>query len=212
MRYGRRVGATSIYAVTPPGSLRSPPSPFRGGISELAAAAVAAYASGASGEFAISTSTDTATSRPYGLFALMALAAVLYVLMLINALTPMGSGDAAFSDAYEAFLIIVGLWIVLAVMLIVGGLMGSMPHWAGWIAVLLLPLSGVAAFAAIDMCSRNMRGAVVFPAALALIIAFYAYWARATHLQERMPAQRVSGLTWGAVFFLSVFALLAAAA
>ena len=142
----------------------------------------------------------------------MAIAAVLYVLMFMNALTPMGGGEAAFSDAYAAFLIVVGLWIVLAVMLAVGGLMGSMPHWAGWIAVPLLPLSGVAAFAAIDMCSRNMRGAVVFPAALALIIAFYAYWARSTHLHEKMPAKNISGPVWGAVFFLSVLALLAAAA
>jgi hypothetical protein len=142
----------------------------------------------------------------------MAIAAVLYVLMFNSALTPMGGGEAAFSDAYAAFFIVVGLWIVLAIMLVVGGIMGSMPRWAGWIAVPLLPLSGVAAFAATDMCSRNMRGAVVFPASLALIIAFYAYWARATHLHEKMPAQRVSGLAWGAVFFLSVAALLAAAA
>jgi hypothetical protein len=142
----------------------------------------------------------------------MAIAAVLYVLMFASALTPMGGGEAAFSDAYEAFLVIVSLWIVLTIMLFVGGIMGSMPRWAGWIAVLLMPLSGVAAFAAIDMCSRNMRGAVVFPAALALIIAFYAYWARSTHLHEAMPAQRVSGLVWGAVFLLSVLALLAAAA
>jgi hypothetical protein len=166
----------------------------------------------ASGELAISTSTDTGTPRPYGLFALMAIAAVLYVLMFVNAMMPMGGGEAAFSDAYQAFLIVVGLWIVLAVMLLVGGIMGSMPRWAGWTAVLLVPLSGVAAFAAIDMCSRNMRGAIVFPAALALIIAFYAYWARATHLHATIPAQSISGLVWGAVFFLSVIALLAAAA
>ena len=142
----------------------------------------------------------------------MAVAAVLYVLMMVSALTPMGGGEAAFSDAYAAFLIIIGLWIVLAVMLVVGGVMGTMPHWAGWLAVPLLPLSGVAAFAAIDMCSRNMRGAVVFPAALALIIAFYAYWARSTHLHATLPARQVSGMVWGAVFFLSVLALLAAAA
>jgi hypothetical protein len=142
----------------------------------------------------------------------MAVAAVLYVLMFNSALTPMGGGEAAFSDAYEAFLIVVGLWIVLAIMLLVGGLMGSMPRWAGWTAVPLVPFSGVAAFAAIDMCSRHMRGAIVFPAALALIIAFYAYWARSTHLHEKMPAQKVSGLVWGAVFVLSVITLLAAAA
>lgn len=160
----------------------------------------------------MSTSTDIGTSRPYGLFALMAVAAVLYVLMIVNALSPMGSGEAAFSDAYAAFLIVVGLWILLAVMLVVGGLMGSMPHWSGWLAVLLVPLSGVAAFAAIDLCSRHVKGAIIFPAALALIIAFYAYWARSTHLHEKMPAKNVSGLVWGAVFFLSVIAFLAAAA
>jgi hypothetical protein len=156
-------------------------------------------------------STSAPTSRPYGLFALMAIAAVLYVLMLVNALSPpSGSGEARISDAYAAFFLTVGLWIVLAIMLFVGGIMGAMPRWAAWLAVLLVPLSGVAAFAAIDMCSRNMQGAIIFPVALPLIIAFYAYWARSSQLHDTMPAKRISTLVWGAVFFLSVIALASA--
>ena len=160
---------------------------------------------------AISTSTDTGTSRPYGLFALMGLACPLYVVMIVNALTTRaGGGEAAFGDAFEALFVTTGLWILLAIMLIAAGIMGAMPRWAAIAWIVLIPLSGVGAFVAIDMCSRNMPGAVVFPALLALAIAFYAYWARSTRLHETMPPRETSLLTLGAVFVLSIAPMLAA--
>ena len=53
---------------------------------------------------------------------------------------------------------------------------------------------------------------IIHPRHRALILAFYAYWARSTQLHQKMPPQSVSALVWGAVFFLSVLALAAAAA
>jgi len=166
-----------------------------------------------SGELAISTSTDTGTSRPYGLFALMTLACPLYVLMIVNALTTRaGGGEEAMANAFEALFVTAGLWILLAVMLVVAGLMGAMPRWAAVAWVFLIPLSGVGAFVAIDMCSRNMPGAVVFPALLPLAIGFYAYWARATRLHAAQAPRQTSLLTLGAVLVLSIAPMLAASA
>jgi len=42
------------------------------------------------------------------------------------------------------------LWVALALLLVVGGVMGEMPRWAAVLAVIVHPLSGVGAFVAID--------------------------------------------------------------
>ncbi|HEX2538356.1 MAG TPA: hypothetical protein VHL13_08750 [Pseudolabrys sp.] len=153
----------------------------------------------------MSTSTDTVTSRPYGLFALIALACPLYFLMIANALnTVAGGGEASMANAFEALFVITGLWILLAIIVTVGGVMGAMPRWAAVSAIFLIPVSAVAAFTAIDMCSRHMKWAVVFPALLALIIVAYAYWARSTQLHDAWPPKRTSQMAWGAVLVLSL--------
>lgn len=142
----------------------------------------------------------------------MALACPLYLLMIANALnTTAGGGEASMANAFEALFVICGLWIMLAIIVTVGGVMGSMPRWAAIAWIFLIPLSGVAAFTAIDMCSRNMKWAVVFPALLALAIVFYAYWARSMRLHEALPAQQTSLLTLGAVLVLSLLPMALAA-
>lgn len=142
----------------------------------------------------------------------MAVAGALYVLVIGNALnTPAGGGEARIADAFAALFLTAGLWIVLAVIMAVGGIMGAMPRWAAAAAVLLIPVSGVGAIIAIDMCSRQMRWAVVFPALLPLIIVFYAYWARSTGLHAALPPRPLSLLAWGAVLVLSVAPMVLAA-
>lgn len=142
----------------------------------------------------------------------MAVAAVFYVLMIGNALTTRaGGGEDSIAAAFEALFLITAVWISLAIMTAVGGMMGTMPRWAGWSAVLLIPLSGIAAFVAIDMCSRHMRWAVIFLVLLPLIIAVYAYWARSTGMHDTWPPQRTSLLAWGAVLILSILPMALAA-
>ena len=131
--------------------------------------------------------------------------------MIANALnTRAGGGEDAMANAFEALFVTGGLWILLAVMLIVAGIMGAMPRWAAIAAVFLIPLAGVAAFIAIDMCSRNMPAAAVFPALLPPIIAGYAYWARSERLREKLPPPQASLLAWGAVLVLSVLPMMLA--
>lgn len=151
-------------------------------------------------------------SRPIGLLVLLAVAGVLYALMLANAVyQPSGGGEARIAAAVEGLFLTAGLWIVLAIMIVVGALSGAMPGWAGGLAGLLVPASGIANFTAVDMCSRDMRWAIVFPLLLAPLIAFYALWAGSKRLQAALPAERTSVAIWASVFFLSVATFVLAA-
>ena len=154
----------------------------------------------------------TRRSWPIGLLVLLAVAVVLYFLMLVNALSlPSGGGESSLAAAFEALFLTTALWIVLAVMTVVGGVMGSMPRWAGWLAGILVPVSAIANFTAVDMCSRHMPWAIVFSVLMPALIAFYAFWARMPRLQARLPAERTSVAVWASIFVLSVAAFVLAA-
>ena len=151
-----------------------------------------------------------AGSAPIGAFLLFAVACALYVAMLANAATPLGGGEAAFSDAFASLFLTFALWIVLALLLVNGGLMGEMPRWSAIVAVMLVPLSGIAAFVAIDMCSRHMQWAIVFPATLPPLIAAYAIWARLPRLRAWLPSSSISRAAWIIVLVLSIAPLMLA--
>jgi hypothetical protein len=141
---------------------------------------------------------------------LLAAACGLYVAMLARAAAPLGGGEAAMADALASLFLTFGLWIVLALMLLNGGLMGEMPRWSAILAVFLVPLSGVAAFVAIDMCSRHMQWAIIFPATLPPLIASYAMWARLHRLRALLPSLATSAATWGLILALSIAPLILA--
>jgi hypothetical protein len=139
-------------------------------------------------------------------------AVALYVALLANATyKPAGGGEAAMGQAFEMLYLAFGLWVVLVCMLVVGGVMGSMPRWAAWLAIVLVPMAAVADVTAIDMCSRHMEWAIVLVAVLPMLVGFYAFWARLPRLQAEMPAERTSVAVWGAIFFLSVLTFVVAA-
>ncbi len=151
-------------------------------------------------------------SFPVGLSFLLVIALALYVLLLANAVyEPTGGGEARISAAFEGLFLAAGLWIVLAIMMIVAGIMGTMPRWAAILAVILVPTAAVATVVALDMCSRNIREAIVFLLLLPALVAFYAFWARLPRLQAAMPAERTSIAVWAAVFLLSIMTFALAA-
>jgi len=160
----------------------------------------------------MSPSSPPLRSWPIGLLMLLAIAGVLYGLMLANALyQPSGGGEASLEAALEGLFLTAGLWIVLVIMIIVGAARGTMPGWAGGLAGILIPASGVANFTAVDLCSRHVPWAIVAPVLLAPLIAFYAFWEGWPRLQAALPAERVSGAVWASIFVLSAatFALAA---
>jgi lipoprotein NlpI len=113
---------------------------------------------------------------------------------------PMGRGlGLAFGAMFGA-----ALWIILAVLLIIGGVKGEMPHWAGIVAIVLLPLSAVSATIAVDSVKSESGWSLVVPALLPPVIAGYAIWARLPQLHRVLPAQATSSVTWLAVLLLTL--------
>jgi hypothetical protein len=164
------------------------------------------------GAIAMSISSSPRRSWPIGLLVLLAIAAVLYGLMLANAMyQPSGGGEASLEAALEGLFVTAGLWIVLAIMVVVGAVQGTMPGWAGGLAGILVPASGVANFTAVDMCSRHMPWAIVIPILLAPLIAFYAFWAGWPKLHAALPAESTSVAVWASIFVLSVATFVLAA-
>ena len=102
------------------------------------------------------------------------------------------------------------MWIALAVLLIAAGVMGELPRWVAFAAVFLLPLAAVATFTAIDMCSRHIKWAIVFPIVLPLLVAIYAVWVRFPAFRAAIPAEPMSAAIWALVLVLSGAALLTA--
>jgi hypothetical protein len=158
----------------------------------------------------VSTDFPPQRSVPFGTILVLAITGALYVAMLSSISFSAGGGDASFGKAIASLFFTVGLWIALAVLLAVGGLMGKMPRWAAIVAVFAIPLAGVATFVAIDMCSRHIKWAVAFPIALPLLVALYALWARTPKFRAAVAATPMSIGVWGLVFALSAAALLAA--
>jgi hypothetical protein len=135
---------------------------------------------------------------------LLAVAIALYGALLANSGVSAGGGEDAISQAYAGLFLTLWLWLALALLLIVGAIMGRMPVWALVAMLLLHPISGIAAFVALDAASRRVGAGVVILAVLPPAIAAYAFWARLTQLHEAYPPRMVSALALGAIAFLSV--------
>ncbi|HET6222936.1 MAG TPA: hypothetical protein VFE11_12245 [Dongiaceae bacterium] len=141
---------------------------------------------------------------PAGTIALLSLAVVLYAAMM-SCLADAPGGDAfgrGLALAYAAFLGAV-LWLVLAALLVVAAVKGRMPVWAALGLVVLLPLSCVAVWMAGDAVGRGDSSALVMPALLPPLFAFYALWARLPALHARLPAGVVSAVLGAAIVFLT---------
>jgi hypothetical protein len=135
---------------------------------------------------------------------LLAVAIALYGALLANAGVPAGGGEEAISQAYAGFFLTLWLWIVLALLLVFGAIIGRMPAWAAISLLLLHPISGIAAFVALDAASRHIGAGAFILFLLPPAIAGYAFWARLTQLHEAYPPRTVSAVALGAIGFLSV--------
>jgi len=156
------------------------------------------------------TATETtpprsAPSAPIGTILLLAVDGIFYFWLLASLPGPQGGrGAERIGQAFESFFLTLFLWVSLALLMLAGGIMGKMPRWAALLAFFALPLSGVGAFIAVDMMSRHAAWALLFPALLPLLIAFYAIWARFPRLHTRLPDPMTSVLFWGAIVVLSI--------
>jgi hypothetical protein len=146
------------------------------------------------------------------MFLLFGLACFLYLVLLASTYDAHTS-DAAGRGLAAAYAALFGggLWIVLAIMLALGAARGAMPGWAAAAAVVLLPLSGLAAIEAAGLTDGS-RGWSFWLVALAPpLIAFYALWAKLLVLHRALPPTPTSAVIWGTILLLTIVPLTRAA-
>lgn len=149
-------------------------------------------------------------SFPIGTIVLVLLATLLYV-ALIGSLADTRTSDAAGRGLAAAFAVIFGaaLWIVLGILLMVASSKGKMPGWASIAALVLLPLSAVAAFMAIELYTRNGGWPIIVLALLPPLFVMYALWARISALNVLLPAKPTSIFVGSAILILTSVPLIA---
>ena len=153
---------------------------------------------------------QTKTSKPAspGLFyVFFAMGALAFALLLADAFRyRAGGGDAVLSAAFTIIYDVLMVWTALVVLTAVAAIQGDMPA-SGWIsAIVLLPASGAATAAAIDLATRGGRWALVVPCLLPPLIGFYAAWARLPRLRPMLPAKAATYGVWGVILVLSAIA------
>lgn len=146
-------------------------------------------------------------SLPIGMLVVLLIAMVCYLGMLAN----MGEMQNASTDAMgrglaSGFALVFMLieWLLLAILLLIGGVKGEMPVWSAIVAVALVPLSAGAAIGVLEpLDNHGDPHFQLVPGLLAPVMAAYALWARIPALHRVLPPQPTSIATWLAVAILT---------
>jgi len=97
---------------------------------------------------------------------------------------------------------------LLAVITIIAGVAGRMPVPAVFAAFFLIPASGVAAVAALELLARPNDPPhllpLIIPAAAPILILAFAFWSLLPALRRIIPAWLATGVVWGGVLLLSL--------
>lgn len=145
---------------------------------------------------------------PYGAIALFTIAFLLYSGFLANLMGSRGT-DVAGRGMAMGFAAIIGLvlWSVLAVLFVLAFVNGSLPPWAAAAAVVLVPLSAIAAVTAAGLADDKGRWLMAAPFLLPPLIAFYALWARLPEWRDALPVAPTSAVLGGAIVLLTAVPL-----
>jgi hypothetical protein len=149
-------------------------------------------------------------SPPVGAVLLAILAGLFYAAELAI-IRDLGSSDAAGDSLDAAFVAVfaIALWIVLAGLMLVAFKNGKMPEWAAIAALVLLPLSGRAAFTAASIYATNHDWTWIVPVLVPPVIVVYALWIRIPTLVAALSEEYVSafaGVALVALIGASAFA------
>ncbi len=143
-----------------------------------------------------------------GIWIILLVLVILLWLPLVGNLATINNSDPAgngLSKAYGVFMAI-ALWILMALLLVVAGVKGQMPMWAGVLAFLLAPASGAATLAAIELLSDRTfsRWPILIPALVPPLIAAFAIWAYVPSIHAAIPANLAGAIVWGTVLCLAI--------
>ncbi len=130
---------------------------------------------------------------------------------LVATLSSLGDSDPAgngLEEAFAGFEIIV-VWILLAILLVVTGVLGVMPWPQGVAAaVVLLPASGIAALVALGLLADRVTPPflwpIVVPAVVPPIVVAFGFWTLLPRLRAVVPARIAVGGAWGITLLLCV--------
>lgn len=141
---------------------------------------------------------------------LVSLLAFLIWMVLLATLSTLGDSDAAgngMSEAFAGFEIIL-LWVLLAAILVIGGITGSMPWQSATAAVILLPASGIAAFVALGLLADQSRPPflwpIVVPAIVPPIVTAFSFWALLPRPRNLIAARTAGGIAWIAILAICI--------
>lgn len=146
--------------------------------------------------------------------SLLVLTCLLWLALIATAGTLNESDAAGNGLSYSyAMLMTVALWILLGVLLLVAATRGAIPGWVGGCAVLLIPLSGAATIAAVDLLKGRLdtlaKWPIVMPILVPLLIMLYAVRSYFPAVRARVPANATNAVVWGAILVLSLLPLYA---
>ena len=149
-----------------------------------------------------------AAAAPIGAIVVLSIASLPYMVMLANLWDDPGT-DAAGRGLAHAFAAIVGLilWILLAVLLVMGAARGRMPLAATLVAVILLPVAAWGTVEAAELYNRQNAWPFLVPVLLPPLIAAYPLWALLPRLHgvlKPLPTSLVLGLAIAALSVLPI--------
>jgi hypothetical protein len=148
----------------------------------------------------MSTDPSRPRTRLTGALVLLGIVCVLYLVMMGNISEPASDPNTRRLDVPFAVFFTLMLWIVLAILLLAGGVAGEMRI----VATILLLLSGVAAIYAGVLSLRYHGWAIVVPASLPPLISLYAIWARLQALHAALPARVINVAIGGAILIMTI--------
>jgi hypothetical protein len=140
-----------------------------------------------------------------GIAAVLSFLILLFWAIALSLLADLRGSDAAgnaYAQAYAAFALII-LWFLLAVLGLVAWANGNMSMPGGIAALVLIPASGVAAFAAQGLLTYPhlppFLWPIVAPAAAPPLIVAFCFWALLPATHRYLPARAAVGIAWGGV-------------
>lgn len=148
------------------------------------------------------------TFAKLGAGTLLVLACLLWLLLVATVATLNSSDPAGNALSYSyAVLMTIALWILLGAVLLVARSRGAIPGWIGLGALVLFPLSGAAAVAAVDLLQGRVdvlaKWPIVIPVLAPLLILLPAAWSLFPGFRPAVPANTTT-VAWTVILILSL--------
>lgn len=154
--------------------------------------------------------TARASSGAIAFAAIVACVTGFLWLFQIAALSDLGGSDAAGNALSQALtaIVVLAVWVLLALLMIIAAVGGRMPWPLALPALVLIPASGFAAMAALDLLATRylppFRWPLIVPVLVPPLVVAVCFWALLPALRARIKAVSAGGFVWGSILLLCV--------